>query len=85
MSTLTRRLVSILNAVCLCILIAVAVSILYWCFFLFLDGKSLKDALAGKLEDGLSTLQGLVTLGGLVGFGVGLLYGLGRIGSRESA
>lgn len=55
------------------------VSLLYWIHWLVSNGKSIGDALRGRVEDAGGTLQGVMLLGCLVGGAVGLLFGFGKV------
>src|SRR5947209_7612522 len=48
----------------------------FWAALLVWDGKSLAEAVQGRVEDAIGGLQGLTTLGALVGLAVGFAAGL---------
>jgi hypothetical protein len=47
-----------------------------WAFLITISGYSLVDAFAGRVEDGISMLEGFVLLGLIVGAVVGLGHAL---------
>ncbi|MCP9456503.1 MAG: hypothetical protein NNA18_10400 [Nitrospira sp.] len=64
------------------VIIGVFIAFLFWCGDLLFNGRSIRKAIGGELEDAWGTLQALVVLGSLVGGGVGFLNGLGKVLNR---
>jgi hypothetical protein len=79
-----RPWIRVSGLISLCIVIGVTIGILIWCNDLARKGKTIADGLQGKVEDGISLLQGLTALGGFVGAGVGLATSLVSTARRNS-
>jgi hypothetical protein len=70
--------------VALGVLIGAIIASLIWFGWLSADGKTVGEAMRGKVEDAIGMLEGILAIGILIGALVGLLRGLGNLPAADS-
>ena len=67
-----RRALMVTARAVIGIVTGLVIAIAYWTVWLIWNGHSVTDAIQGRVEDALGTLQGIAALGTMIGAAVGL-------------